>query len=94
MIYADAETRECWRINYGTMKLEDARGAFDYWERHGGPPSGCVLALAHAIEQIDADEELLRQALDALDKAQHVMQSDMGQEVIDEAIAALRERLK
>ena len=39
------------------------------------------------------DEALLRQALEALEKAHHAMQADMAQEVIEDAITAMRERL-
>jgi hypothetical protein len=67
-IYADAYTRECWRINYGIINIESARDAADYWERNGGAPSGCVMALAHAIEQINADEALMRRALAELER--------------------------
>ena len=40
------------------------------------------------------DTTLLRQALEALEKAHHAMQADMAQEVIEEAIAAIKEQLK
>lgn len=38
-------------------------------------------------------DELLKQALEALEKAQHAMQADMGQDQIDEAITASRAHL-
>ena len=50
--------------------------------------------MARALELIEKDEALLRQALEALGRAQHAMQTDLGVEVIDKAVAALRERLK
>lgn len=65
-LYADRETRETWRINYLIPNLESSQSAFRFWERIGGVMPGCVLALAHAIEQIDADEDLMRQALRSL----------------------------
>ena len=89
-IYADAETRETWRINYGILKLESARDAHDFWERRGGVFPGCVLALAHALEQIDADEDLMQDALHALEY--HVAQTRPIQQTHD-AITALKERL-
>jgi hypothetical protein len=89
-LYADADTRECWRINYGFFNLEAAQDAADYWNRCGGSPPGCVLALAHAIEQIDADEELMRQALEALEIVQ--LRYTNNRHVVD-AVKALRERL-
>ena len=42
---------------------------------------------------IQKDTALLRQALGALEKAHHAMQADMAQEMIEDAIAAMRDRL-
>ena len=46
----------------------------------------CNQAAALLLRQ----DELLEQALEALEKAQHAMQADMGQDQIDEAITAIR----
>jgi hypothetical protein len=67
-IYADLCLRKAWRINYGIINIESARDAADYWERRGGVLPGCVIALAYAVEQIDADEALMRRALAELER--------------------------
>ena len=91
-LYADPETRETWRINYGILKLESAQSAFEFWQRRGGVFPGCVLALAHAVEQIDADEELMRQALEALEE--HGSSYRHHHDEYERAVNALRERLQ
>ena len=99
-LYADPETRKTWRIDYGIIKLESAQDAFEFWQRRGGGFPGCVLALAHAVEQIDADEDLMRQALEALENVQEVCTEDECGRIeaatvwTPEIIAVLRERLK
>jgi hypothetical protein len=67
-LYADPCLRKAWRMNYGILKIEDAQDAHDFWERRGGVFPGCVMALAYAVEQIDADEALMRRALAELER--------------------------
>ena len=93
-LYADKDTRKTWRIKYGIPMPCFFNGVYDFWGRRGGAPSGCVLALAYAIEQVDADEVLMRQALEALETVQaDVKTTSNAYETQRQAVALLKERL-
>lgn len=91
----DAETLNCWRINYCLDR--DPHDLHAFWADRA--PSGAVLALKAAVRMVERDEALLKQALEALEESTSCVDSyyvPRGKTMLastEAAITAMRERL-